>query len=297
MSCDYDLANCIGSTTYQIGHRSNATERGHVSCLATLFFKGETELIELQLEKKLTLGMSLVSDIGVESLNFLFETIPDLNTATGSTEYPGCKVCIIELACEKQFTGPNTTIRSDLQTYAKIPAIKIHVKLPDPLKHLCGRVPSVYEMSYFPTKSAAGVQMLTEVRQKLLTSPKLESTEKLIEVARRINSNMRTLPPTLQDELSSGSTWKTSIGMRIISFLGSMILHFMFMFFYQMQDMPEICPWPYVVLNAGENASTGIEQEIDTKNIRRRVSTGDTLVPARFASPAPLYGIENYYTF
>ena len=57
---EYDLANCIGSATYRICHRSIATERGHGSCLATLFFKGslesiqkcETEVIELQATEK-----------------------------------------------------------------------------------------------------------------------------------------------------------------------------------------------------------------------------------------------------
>ena len=64
---DYDLANCIGSAFYQICQRSIATERGHGSCLATLFFKGslesiqkfESEVIELpatENQKTLALG-------------------------------------------------------------------------------------------------------------------------------------------------------------------------------------------------------------------------------------------------
>ena len=38
-SSQYDLDNCFVSATYQIWLRSNATERGHGSCLPILFFK------------------------------------------------------------------------------------------------------------------------------------------------------------------------------------------------------------------------------------------------------------------
>ena len=300
---EYDLANCIGSATYQICHRSIATERGHGSCLATLFFKGslesiqkcETEVIELPAtEKAENLGYGVWLVTSATKAYTLYETTSDSNTATGLTKYPGCNICIITLACGKQLTGPHITIRSDLQTCKSIPAIKIHVNLPDPLKHLLSEVPPVDEMPYFPTKSAAGVQMLTEIRQKLLTSPKLESTDKLMEIARPITSKMRSLRPTLQDELSSYSTWKTSIGMSIVSFFGSMILHFIFMFFYhKCKTCQKYAPDHMLKFNAGTNASTDIEQrETDTTITRRRGSTGDTLAPAQYTLPAPLYEIE-----
>ena len=300
---EYDLANCIGSATYQICHRSIATERGHGSCLATLFFIGsiesikkcETEVIELPAtEKAVNIGYGVWLVTSATKAYTLYETTSDSNTATGLTKYQGCIICIITLACGKQLTGPHITIRSNLQTCKSIPAIKIHVNLPDPLKHLLREVPPVDEMPYFPTKSAAGVQMLTEIRQKLLTSPKLESTDKLMEVARPITSKMRSLRPTLQDELSSCSTWKTSIGMSIVSFFASMIHHLIFMFFYhKCKTCQKYAPDHMLKLNAGTNASTDIEQrETDTTIIRRRGSTGDTLAPAQYTLPAPLYEIE-----
>ena len=136
-------------------------------------------------------------------------------------------------------------------------------------------------MPYCPTKSVAGVQMLTEIRQKLLSSAKLESTDKLMETARQITSKMRSLRPKLQDELSSYSTWKTSIGLSIVSFFVSMILHFIFMFFYHKcktcQKMPlAICS------NAGTNASTDIEQQ-ETHQLYQ------TTFHWRHASPCTLY--------
>ena len=145
-------------------------------------------------------------------------------------------------------------------------------------------------MPYFPTKSTAGVQRLTEIRQKLLTSSKLEPTDKLIEIARSITSEMRPLRPTLQDELNSYSTWKTSIGLSIVSFLGSMILHSIFMFlYYKNKSCQKNAPDHMLKLNAGTNASTDIEQrETDITIVRRRGSTLDTLAPAQYTLPAPL---------
>ena len=113
---EYDLANCIGSATYQICHRSIATERGHGSCLATLFFKGslesiqecETEVIELPaVEKAENLGYGVWLVTSATKAYTLYETTSDSNTATGLTKYPGCNICIITLACGKQLTGPH----------------------------------------------------------------------------------------------------------------------------------------------------------------------------------------------
>ena len=104
----YDLVNCIGSPTYQICHRSIATERGHGSCLATLFFKGssesiqkcDTEVIELPAtEKAENLGYGVWLVTSATKAYTLYETTSDSNTATGLTKYPGCNICIITLAC------------------------------------------------------------------------------------------------------------------------------------------------------------------------------------------------------
>ena len=44
---EYDLSRCIGSSRYQICLDMIATETGHGSCLATLFFKGSVEALQI----------------------------------------------------------------------------------------------------------------------------------------------------------------------------------------------------------------------------------------------------------
>ena len=44
---EYDLSRCIGSSRYQICLHMIATELGHGPCLATLFFKGSVEALQI----------------------------------------------------------------------------------------------------------------------------------------------------------------------------------------------------------------------------------------------------------
>ena len=43
---EYDLSRCIGSNRYQICLDIIATEAGHESCLATLYFKDSVEALQ-----------------------------------------------------------------------------------------------------------------------------------------------------------------------------------------------------------------------------------------------------------
>ena len=47
MLAKYNLKHCLGSSRYQICHKMIATETGHGSCLATLFFKGNLDTLKV----------------------------------------------------------------------------------------------------------------------------------------------------------------------------------------------------------------------------------------------------------
>ena len=88
-------------------------------------------------------------------------------------------------------------------------------------------------MPYFSTKSAAGFAMPTEVREHLIDSPKMRDPEKLSEIARPISSKKTELRPALSKEFDSHQlSIKNSLIMSLISFLGSMILHMLFVCIY-----------------------------------------------------------------
>ena len=66
--------------------------------------------------------------------------------------------------CGRQLEGPHIKIGSDLSTCEQLPAIKIKVKFPDPLKQLGSELPEVNDTPYFSTKWAAEIAMLKGVR-------------------------------------------------------------------------------------------------------------------------------------
>ena len=238
---DYDLSRCIGSSRYQICLDMIATETGHGSCLATLFFKGSVEALQIceteqillpAAEKAENLGFGVWLITSATTAYTLIETDTSSTTSSGIIKYPGCRICIVTLECGKQLVGPHIKIRSDLSTCEQLPAIKVKVKLPDPLAQLWSELPEVDDMPYFSTKSEAGIAMLKEVRENLLESPKLRDPEKLLDIARPITSKMTQLRPSLSKEFESHLSIKHSLLMSLISFIGSMILHILFVFIY-----------------------------------------------------------------
>ena len=238
---DYDLSRCIGSSRYQFCLDMIAKETGHGSCLATLFFKGsveawqicETEQILLPAaEKADNLGYGVWLITSATTAYTLIETDTASTTSSGIIKYPGCRICIITLECGKQLVGPHIKIRSDLSTCEQLPAIKVTVKLPDPLAQLWSELPEVHDMPYFSSKSAAGIEMPKQVRESLLEAPKLRDPEKLLEIARPITSKTTQLRPSLTKEFESHLSIKHSLFMSRISFFGSMVLHLLFVCIY-----------------------------------------------------------------
>ena len=103
---EYDLGRCIGSSHYQTCLDMIATERGHDSCLATLYFKDsvaalqvcEAEQIVLPaMEKAETLGYGVWLITSATTAYTLFESDTESTTSSGIVEYPGCRICIIIL--------------------------------------------------------------------------------------------------------------------------------------------------------------------------------------------------------
>ena len=235
---EYDHSRCIGSSRYQICLDMIATETRYGSCLATLLFKGsvkafqicDTEQIALPLTEKaenVGFGFWLITS-AITSFT-LFESDTASTTSSGVIKYPICRNCIITLDCGKQLVGPHIKIRSDLSTCDQLPAIKIKVKFPE---QLWSELQEVDDMLYFSIKSAAGIAMLKEVRENLLDSPKMRDPDQLLEIALPISLKMTQLRPSLSKEFDCHLSIKNSLLMRLISFLGSIVLHVLFVFIY-----------------------------------------------------------------
>ena len=90
---------------------------------------------------------------------------------TTMKNYKGCRICIVTLQCGHQLSGKNFKIRSDLTSCQHIPAVKVNVKLPGPLGHLIGVLPTNDEIPTYNTRIDASINMLRSVREKLKILP------------------------------------------------------------------------------------------------------------------------------
>ena len=170
---EYDLGRCIGLSRYQICLDMTATETGHDSCLATLYFIDsvaasqvcETEQIVLPAtEKAQNLGYGVWLITSATTAYTLFEADTKSATSSGIVKYPGFRICILTLKCGKQLSGDHKKNRSDLKICEEKPAVKVNVNLPDPLLKLWSELPEIDDIPFCSTKAEAGVAMLKEVR-------------------------------------------------------------------------------------------------------------------------------------
>ena len=130
----------------------------------------------------------------------------------------------------KALVGPHIKIRSDLGE--QLPAIKLNVKFPNPLTQLWSELPEVDDMPYFSEKAAARIAMLKEVRENLPDSPKMGDPDQVLEIARPISLNMSQLRPSHSKEFDFQLSIKKFFFMSLIPFLGSRVLHMLFVCIY-----------------------------------------------------------------
>ena len=83
-------------------------------------------------EKAVNLGYGVWLITSATTAYTLIETDTASTTSSGIINYPGCRICIT-LECGEHLIGPHIKTRSDLSTCEQLPAIKVTVKVPDPL--------------------------------------------------------------------------------------------------------------------------------------------------------------------
>ena len=98
---EYDLSRCIGSSHYQICLHMIATETGHGSCLATLFFKGSVEALQIcdteqialpATEKAENLGCGVWLITSAITTYTMFESDTASTTSSGIIKCPGSRI-------------------------------------------------------------------------------------------------------------------------------------------------------------------------------------------------------------
>ena len=104
--------------------------------------------------------------------------------------------------------------------------------MPDPISNLLSDLPELEDMPYYDTKTEAGIELFKEVKKKLLEIPNVQNQEQMRKIAKTLALNMRNFRPSLARVFDDRMTLKNSLIMSIISFIGSMVLHALFMWIY-----------------------------------------------------------------
>ena len=139
------MNNCIGLSKYSICHEGLATEGVSSSCLSLLFFGNLFQAMKVCDVKSATIpikeqaislryGIWLI--ISASADYTLTESNMNSSTPVGNSNFPGCRICFVTLACGKQITGHNIRIRSDLQSCSRVPPKIMYVDLPRPLANV-----------------------------------------------------------------------------------------------------------------------------------------------------------------
>ena len=133
--------HCLGSSKYRICSEAFPTQKGHPSCIATLYFFSpidaltvcDTTAITLpSFEQATNLGFGIWLITSANS-DFIFRESSSLATSTSSRSFAGCHICIITPACGMQIHMGHTIIRSDLASCSTIPAIRLRLTISDAL--------------------------------------------------------------------------------------------------------------------------------------------------------------------
>ena len=233
---------CLGSARYRICHETIATQTNHPSCLAALFVSStlkaaetcDTEVIYLPTQANAAnLGYGIWLITSASDAYEMREYSLDSVHKSWNRIIPGCKICIITVECNYQIIFvENWKIRSELESCDRVEAKLIDVKLPDPLEHLMSEIPQIDQMPYFESQTTAGVELLRKVRAELIRSPKIKSSDDLVQIARPITADMRTLKPTLVSEFKEYVPLKMFLSLTVIVFIGNIILHTLFLYLY-----------------------------------------------------------------
>ena len=234
---------CIGSSKYKICHEQFPSQSNQPSCLATLFLGSilktaetcDTEVFYLPTNvqaENLGYGIWLLTS-ATDAFKIRRYSLEQGLSSLGTTT-DGCKIWLLSVECGYEVkVGDNIKLRPDLEVCSKIDPKFFDVKLPDPLEHLMNAVPDLENLPFFESRTVTRVDLLKNVRAKLLYSPKVESSEDLVKIAMPITMEMSSLNPSCKSKLKEYVSLNMSLTLSVTVFLINLVLHLLFNWAYQ----------------------------------------------------------------
>ena len=237
------MDSCVGASQYSICHEGLATEGVQSSCLSLLFFGNLVQAMKVcnvkpvvlpTKERAISLRYGIWLIMSASPDYTLTESFMNSSTPVGSSSFPGCRICVITLACERQISGPNIRIRSDLQSCSTIPPTIMNVDLPVPLASVLFALPPLNESPMNTTKGQANIQLLESIKDdtKYLSPASSSTHDALHEIAKPVALKMTAMKTSYTKRFNTFADFKTTLFLGITSFLISMALHILITFLY-----------------------------------------------------------------
>ena len=175
---DDHLRHCVGHEDAAICQQGFATTRNRDSCLATLFFHGaeeamatckivQVELPRVEAAKHLGYGRWLITRQDPNYALQLLSGDPQRRLQESQTRIPGCRACIIILACGTELESDNLFLKADSSSCNATGARRLELTLAPPLADLFRHLPLTAALPDFQTHSAARLTLFRQVQAAL----------------------------------------------------------------------------------------------------------------------------------
>ena len=165
------LQRCLGTRQLAICHQGFPVYRNRDSCLASLFYADTAlALAQCSLTTRSYPSSPVAQNLGFGRwlLTSPDDSVLQLYNNTGNTNdvatIPGCRACILTLACGTEIATASLSLRADISSCAHTGARRLQLTLPTPLQHLFQALPNVSEFQSIPDLREAKHLLLREVQ-------------------------------------------------------------------------------------------------------------------------------------
>ena len=111
-------------------------------------------------------------------------------------------------------------VRTDKFSCKNDSAVKIDIKLADPLQQFFSKLPALVELPHISSMSEALKQIIEQVKLKIFLLPEFQrkSIDKLDEISESNILNMKIFRPSIQNKFREVGTWILSVTIEFCSF-------------------------------------------------------------------------------
>ena len=231
------IDNCLGSSSFPVCINGFSLETAENTCLGSLLIGNQFSALQncniltvklpiKEKAKNLGNGKWLITS-SCKNVDLFLSDLKNTDHLK-RTKLPGCQVCVLELKCGTKIETSSMELRADMFSCKNDSAIKIDIKIADPLQHLFSKLPDLAELPHISSMSEARRQIVEQVQLKMLTVPEFhrKSLDKLDEISEPIILKMKNLRPGIQNKFREAGTWKMSVTIGFCSFCISLLLHF-----------------------------------------------------------------------